>query len=70
LGAVLGVALLVSILGAPTSPDAALVAFHHAWIMCVVAGLLCAALALCHARPSMSGAVVLDLPLVHASEAG
>jgi MFS family permease len=50
LGAVLGVALLVSILGSPTSADAALHAFRNVWLMSAGAGLLCAALALGHAR--------------------
>ena len=37
IGAVLGIALLVSILGTPTSPDAAHDAFRNAWILCAVA---------------------------------
>lgn len=50
LGAVLGVALLVSIIGAPATTAAALEAFRHAWLLSVVAALTCAALALGH-RP-------------------
>ena len=42
MGAVLGVALLVSILGTPTSPEAALDAFQGAWLMCAGAGVLSA----------------------------
>ena len=37
MGAVLGIALLVSILGNPTSPDAALDAFRNAWLLCAAA---------------------------------
>ena len=37
MGAVLGIALLVSILGDPTSPEAALHAFRQAWFLCAVA---------------------------------
>ena len=39
MGAVLGVALLVSILGTPTSPAAALDAFQHVWLMCAGGGV-------------------------------
>ena len=42
MGAVLGVALLVSILGTPTSPAEALDAFQHAWLLCAGAGVLAA----------------------------
>jgi MFS family permease len=56
LGAVLGVALLVTIIGTPTSADAALTAFRHAWLLCVVASLVCAVLALGHARPRPAAA--------------
>lgn len=45
MGAVIGVALLVSILGTPTSPDAALDAFRRAWILCAVAALTSALIA-------------------------
>jgi hypothetical protein len=45
MGAVLGVALLVSILGTPTSPDAALDAFRSAWVLCAVAALTSALIA-------------------------
>jgi EmrB/QacA subfamily drug resistance transporter len=48
LGAVLGVALLVSIIGTPATTAAAMVAFRHAWLLSVVAALACAALALGH----------------------
>jgi EmrB/QacA subfamily drug resistance transporter len=42
MGAVLGVALLVSILGAPTSRAAALDAFQRAWLLCALASVLAA----------------------------
>jgi hypothetical protein len=42
LGAVLGVAILVAILGSPVSPAAAVDAFHHAWIFAAGASLLSA----------------------------
>ena len=45
MGAVLGVALLVSILGTPTSPEAALDAFQQAWILCAAGGLTAALIA-------------------------
>ena len=48
LGAVLGVALLVSIIGTPATTAAAMDAFRHAWLLSVVAALTCAALALGH----------------------
>jgi MFS family permease len=37
MGAVLGIALLVAILGTPTSPGDALHAFRNAWMLCAVA---------------------------------
>lgn len=48
LGAVLGVALLVSIIGTPETAAAAMDAFRNAWLLSVVAALTCAALALGH----------------------
>ena len=45
MGAVLGVALLVSILGTPTSPDAALDAFRQAWVLCAAAAVTAALIA-------------------------
>src|SRR5688572_2423247 len=50
MGAVLGVALLVAILGTPESPAAALDAFQRAWLLCAVASLLSGAISLRHAR--------------------
>jgi EmrB/QacA subfamily drug resistance transporter len=44
LGAVLGVAALVAILGTPATPDAAVDAFHRAWIFCAVASVASAAI--------------------------
>ena len=42
LGAVLGVAILVAILGSPTTPAEAVDAFHHAWVFAAVASLVSA----------------------------
>jgi EmrB/QacA subfamily drug resistance transporter len=39
MGAVLGIALLVAVLGTPTSADAALDAFQRAWLLCAVAAI-------------------------------
>jgi MFS family permease len=44
LGAVLGVAILVAILGSPTSPARALVHFRWAWAMCATAAVVSAAI--------------------------
>jgi EmrB/QacA subfamily drug resistance transporter len=63
LGAVLGVALLVSIIGTPTSADAALDVFRQAWSMCVVASLVCGALALGHLRPATAAAPARVIPV-------
>jgi len=40
MGGVLGVALLVSILGTPTSPAAALDAFQNVWLMSAAAAFV------------------------------
>jgi MFS family permease len=45
MGAVLGVALLVSIVGTPTSAEAALDAFRQAWVLCAVAAVTAALIA-------------------------
>ncbi|MGZ6792861.1 MAG: MFS transporter [Mycobacteriales bacterium] len=45
LGAVLGVALLVAVLGTP-SPDRALAAFHHAWALTAAVAAACAVVSL------------------------
>lgn len=45
MGAVLGVALLVAIIGTPTSPGEALDAFRQAWLLCAAAALTSAAIA-------------------------
>lgn len=50
LGAVLGIALLVAILGTPSSPAAAMDAFRHAWILSAAAGLVTAAISVGHLR--------------------
>jgi MFS family permease len=51
LGAVLGVALLVAVLGTPTSPGAALDGFQRAWLVCAAASLTAAAISTRHRRP-------------------
>ncbi|HUP84634.1 MAG TPA: MFS transporter [Acidimicrobiales bacterium] len=53
LGAVLGVALLVAIIGTPESAEAALQAFRHAWVLCVIVSVACAVLALGHVRAAV-----------------
>jgi EmrB/QacA subfamily drug resistance transporter len=50
IGAVLGVALLVTIIGTPASTAEAMSAFRHAWVLSALAGLTCAAISLGHAR--------------------
>jgi MFS family permease len=52
LGAVLGVALLVAVLGNPASPADALNRFHRAWWMSAGAAALSAAISLGHVRPA------------------
>jgi MFS family permease len=52
LGAVLGVALLVAILGTPTSAADALGRFRWVWLMAATAAALCAAISLGHRRPA------------------
>lgn len=42
MGAVLGIALLVAVLGTPTSPDSALDAFQRAWLLCAGAAVVSA----------------------------
>lgn len=50
-GSVLGVALMVTLLGAPATSDAALDAFRHGWWAAVATALLAAAAALTLPRP-------------------
>jgi EmrB/QacA subfamily drug resistance transporter len=50
LGAVIGVALMVTVLGTPTTAAGALDAFHHVWVMGAVASALRAVITLGHAR--------------------
>jgi EmrB/QacA subfamily drug resistance transporter len=54
LGAVLGVALLVAILGTPTDPAEALERFRWIWVMTTVAALASAAISLGHRRIAAS----------------
>jgi MFS family permease len=51
IGAVLGIALLVSIIGTPASAAGAMTAFRHAWLLSAVAGVTCALISAGHARP-------------------
>jgi len=62
LGAVLGVALLVAILGTPASADQAVDHFHNVWLMCGAFTLVSAAISLFH-RP-----LVATVPAEFASE--
>ncbi len=48
LGAVLGVALLVALLGSPTSPTDALHQLREVWVLCTVAALTSSAISLGH----------------------
>jgi NTE family protein len=50
LGAVLGVALLVALLGSPTSPADGLDQIQQVWALCAIAGLTSAAISLLHLR--------------------
>ena len=62
LGAVLGVAILIAIIGTPDSPAQALSRFHTAWLVGVVAALGSAAVSLFHLRPeAVAPAVELEL---------
>jgi hypothetical protein len=65
LGAVLGVALLVSIIGTPATAAAAMDAFRHAWLLSVTAAITCAVLALWHvpAERAVSAPHVSVVPL-------
>jgi hypothetical protein len=53
-GAVLGVALMVTLLGEPRTADAALTAFRHGWVAAVAAACLAAVAALALRRPASS----------------
>jgi hypothetical protein len=50
MGAVLGIALLVAILGAPASLEEAVTAFRHAWLLCAGASVLSALISSRHHR--------------------
>lgn len=52
IGAVLGVALLIAVVGTPTSIDQALDRFRIAWLIGVVAALGSAAVSSFHRRPA------------------
>jgi EmrB/QacA subfamily drug resistance transporter len=55
IGAVLGIAILVSIVGAPHTRSAALTAFQHSWVAIGVLSLFAAAAALTVPRPAAVG---------------
>ena len=57
MGAVLGVALLVAIIGTPATLDEALTAFRQAWLLCAAAALVSAAISSRHQR---QGVIVAD----------
>jgi EmrB/QacA subfamily drug resistance transporter len=61
LGAVLGVAFLVAILGKPTSPAHALTNFRHAWLMCASAAVLSAVISLLHRREAATMPTAVEL---------
>ena len=59
-GAVLGIALLVAIVGTPASADEALSSFRSAWLMCAGASLASAVLSAF--QPSVGAAAPADEP--------
>lgn len=64
IGAVLGVAVLVAVLGDPSSPAQALDRFQAAWLVCAAASVGSALLALAHVpRPAVAPTVVAPAPL-------
>ena len=65
LGAVLGVALLVALLGTPSTPADTLVRFRRVWLMCAGAAFVSAVISMAHER---RGNVVTPEP-VHVSDA-
>ena len=64
LGAVLGVAVLIAIIGTPTSLDDAVRRFHTAWLVAAFAALASAAVSLLHLRPARPAAA--PVPVVAA----
>ncbi|MEN3272773.1 MAG: hypothetical protein V7636_1534 [Actinomycetota bacterium] len=54
LGAVLGIALLVTIVGTPTTAAQALHAFRHVWLLSAAAGATCALLSLGQRRTTVA----------------
>jgi EmrB/QacA subfamily drug resistance transporter len=67
LGAVLGVALLVAILGAPATTAEAVTHFHHVWFMCAAFTLLSAAISMLH-RPIVATAALAPEPAQFVTE--
>jgi hypothetical protein len=58
IGAVLGVALLIAIVGTPSSVDQALYRFHIAWLVGAAAALGSAAISSFHRRPAAASVAV------------
>lgn len=56
IGAVLGVAILIAIVGTPASPDEALTRFRTAWLVGVLVALGSAAISSFHRRPAVATA--------------
>ncbi len=61
IGAVLGVAVLIAIVGPPASLDEALSRFHRAWAFGAVAVLASAAVSAFHRRPSLVAALATGI---------
>jgi NTE family protein len=61
IGAVLGVAILIAVIGTPSSLDVALSRFHNAWLLGAVAVLGSAAVSSFHRRPATADAPVVVL---------
>ena len=64
IGAVLGVAILIAVIGTPTSLDEALSRFQTAWLVGIVASLGSAAISAFHVRPG-----VVPVPVLVPAEA-
>jgi hypothetical protein len=68
-GAVLGVAILIAIIGTPTSTTVALAHFHTAWIVGAIAVLASAAVSVFQRRPAGAAVADRNLTLVAAEAA-
>jgi hypothetical protein len=67
IGAVLGVALLIAIVGTPSSVSVALGRFHAAWVLGAVAVLGSAAISSFHRRPASAEVPVVALARAEAA---